>query len=169
MLDGDRALGSSFSDMVTDASSQITGEQSGSRPFRKRIYGIIVKHVSGAIAARSHAKARIKGDEQVSTERVQFPDNSGSEEVNSTSKWANEDYFENPEKFIQDMDDNAGPLKDAKEDFHLHSILPYLEETWGKCPSSNKKVYENLAKISCSAKCVKAVSKALHLFLHLIC
>ena len=109
------------------------------------------------------------GDEQVSTEKGQFPDNSGSEEVNSKSKWANEDYFENPEKFIQDMDDNAGPFKDAKEDFLLHSILPFLEETWGKCPSSNEEVYENLAKISCSAKCGKAVSQALNLLLHLIC
>ena len=66
------------------------------------------------------------------------------------------------------MDDNTGPLKDAKEDFLLYSILPYLEETWGKCSSSNEEVYENLAKISCSAKCGKAVSQALQLLLHLI-
>ena len=66
------------------------------------------------------------------------------------------------------MDDNAGPLKDAKEDLLLDSILPFLEETWGKCSSSNEEVYENLAKISCSAKCGKAVSQALQLLLHLI-
>ena len=67
------------------------------------------------------------------------------------------------------MDDNAGPLKAAKEDLLLHSILPYLEETWGKCPSCNNEVYKNLAKISCSTKCGKAVSQALQLLLHLIC
>lgn len=82
---------------------------------------------------------------------------------------SNKDFFESPEKFIQDMDENAGPLKDAKEDLLLHNILPFLEETWGKCPSSNEEVYENLAKISCSAKCGKAVSQALQLLLHLIC
>ena len=67
------------------------------------------------------------------------------------------------------MDVNAGPLKEAKEDFILRVILPYLEQSWGKCPSSNEEIYEILAKISCSAKCGKVVRQALQLLLHLIC
>ena len=50
-----------------------------------------------------------------------------------------------------------------------YSILPYLEESWGKCFSSNEKIYEILARISCSRKSAKVVRQALQLLLHLIC
>lgn len=67
------------------------------------------------------------------------------------------------------MDINAGSLKEEKEDFILLEILPHLEESWGKCFSSNEGVYEILAKISCSGKSGKVVKQALQLLLHLIC
>ena len=72
-------------------------------------------------------------------------------------------------KFICDMDDNACSLQEEKEDFILDEILPHLEESWGKCSSSNEKIYENLAKISCSRKSAKVVRQALQLLFHLIC
>ncbi|KAL9950623.1 hypothetical protein ACROYT_G043148 [Oculina patagonica] len=84
-------------------------------------------------------------------------------------QWSIENFLENPEKFIQDMDINAGALKEEKEDFILLEILPHLEESWGKCFSSNEEVYEILAKISCSKKSGKVVRQALQLLLHLIC
>lgn len=67
------------------------------------------------------------------------------------------------------MDINACSLQEEKEDFILHEILPHLEESWGKCSSSNEKIYEILAKISCSRKSAKVVRQALQLLLHLIC
>ena len=66
------------------------------------------------------------------------------------------------------MDNNACSLQEEKEDFILHNILPYLDESWGKCFSSNEKIYEILAKISCSRKSAKVVRQALQLLLHLI-
>ena len=67
------------------------------------------------------------------------------------------------------MDINAGSLKEEKEDFILNEVLPHLEESWGKCSSSNEKTYEILARISCSEKSGKVVKQALHLLLYLIC
>ncbi|KAJ7356110.1 ptk6 protein tyrosine kinase [Desmophyllum pertusum] len=84
-------------------------------------------------------------------------------------QWSIKTFLENPEKFIQDMDINAGSLKEEKEDFILHKILPDLEESWGKCFSSNEEIYKILAKISCSGKSGKVVRQALQLLLHLIC
>ena len=66
------------------------------------------------------------------------------------------------------MDINAGSLKEEKEDFILHEILPHLEESWGRCFSSNEEIYEILAQISCSGKSGKVVKQALQLLLHLI-
>ena len=67
------------------------------------------------------------------------------------------------------MDNNACSLQEEKEDFILHEILPYLEESWGRCFSSNEKIYEILARISCSRKSAKVVRQALELLLYLIC
>lgn len=67
------------------------------------------------------------------------------------------------------MDINAAALKEEKEDFILNEILPHLEESWGKCFSSNEKIYEVLARISCSQKSGKVVRQALQLLLYLIC
>ena len=72
-------------------------------------------------------------------------------------------------KFIGDMDNNACSLQEEKEDFILHEILPHLEESWGRCFSSNEKIYEILARISCSRKSAKVVRQALQLLLYLIC
>ena len=72
-------------------------------------------------------------------------------------------------KFICDMDNNACSLQEEKEDFILHEILPHLEERWGRCFPSNEKIYEILARISCSKKSAKVVRQALQLLLHLIC
>ena len=72
-------------------------------------------------------------------------------------------------KFICDMDDNAFSLQEEKEDFILHEILPHLEKLWGRCFSSNVKIYEILARISCSKKSAKVVRQALQLLLYLIC
>ena len=84
-------------------------------------------------------------------------------------KWSIREFLVNPEKFLHDMDNNACSLQEEKEDFILHTILPHLDEEWGKCFSSNAKIYENLAKISCSRKSPKVVEQALQLLLHLIC
>ncbi|KAJ7356115.1 hypothetical protein OS493_026494 [Desmophyllum pertusum] len=46
-------------------------------------------------------------------------------------QWSIKTFFENPEKFIQEMDINACSSKEEKEDFILHKILPHLEESWG--------------------------------------
>jgi len=67
------------------------------------------------------------------------------------------------------MDNNACSLQEEKEDFILDKILPHLEESWGKCFSSNEKIYENLAIISCSRKSAKVVRQALRLLFYLIC
>ena len=84
-------------------------------------------------------------------------------------KWSIEEFLENPEKFLHEMDNNACSLQEEKEDFILHTILPHLEESWGKCFSSNEKIYEILARISCRRKSAKVVKQALQLLLHLIC
>ena len=85
-------------------------------------------------------------------------------------KWSIKEFFEHPEKFLHDMNNNACSLQEEKEDFILHTILPHLEELWGgKCLSSNEKIYEILARISCSRKSAKVVKQALQLLLHLIC
>ena len=84
-------------------------------------------------------------------------------------KWSIEEFLENPEKFLHDMDNDACSLQEEKEDFILHKILTHLEESWGKCFSSNGKIYEILAKISCSRKSAIVVRQALQLLLHLIC
>ena len=84
-------------------------------------------------------------------------------------KWTIDEFLENPEKFICDMDNNACSLQEEKEDFILHKILPHLEKLWGRCFNSNKKIYGTLARISCSRKSAKVVRQALQLLLYLIC
>ena len=84
-------------------------------------------------------------------------------------KWSIKEFLENPVKFICDMDNNACSLQEEKEDFILQEILPHLEELWGRCSSSNAKIYEILARISCSRKSAKVVRQALQLLLYLIC
>ena len=84
-------------------------------------------------------------------------------------QWSIKTFFENTEKFIQEMDINACSSKEEKEDFILHKILPHLEQWWGKCFSKNLDIYEILAKISCSGKSGKVVRQALQLLLYLIC
>ena len=83
-------------------------------------------------------------------------------------KWTIEEFLENPEKFICDVDNNACSLQEEKEDFILHKILPHLEKLWGRCFNSNEKIYGTLARISCSRKSAKVVRQALQLLLYLI-
>jgi len=87
----------------------------------------------------------------------------------ATFKWSITEFLENPVKFIDDMDNNACSLQKEKEDFILDKILPRLEKSWSKCSSSDGKIYENLAIISCSRKSAKVVRQALRLLFHLIC
>ena len=67
------------------------------------------------------------------------------------------------------MNKTASLCKEQRERFVLLKVLPSLEQSWGKCCSSNEEVYKNLAKISCSFNSGIVVKHALELFLHLIC
>ena len=67
------------------------------------------------------------------------------------------------------MDKTAGVCKEQRENFILLVVLPHLEESWGKCSSSNEEVYKILAKISCSINSGKVVRHALQQLFHLIC
>lgn len=67
------------------------------------------------------------------------------------------------------MDKTAGVCKEQGEKFILLKVLPHLEESWGKCSSSNEEVYKILAKISCSVNSGTVVRHALQLLSHLIC
>ena len=67
------------------------------------------------------------------------------------------------------MDTSAGLWKKRREEFILLEVLPYLEKSWGKCPTSSEEYYEILAKMSCSTKSGMVVKHALQLLFHLLC
>ena len=84
-------------------------------------------------------------------------------------QWSIQSFFENPDLFIQKMDISADLCKEQREEFILLKILPHLEQSWGRCPSSNEDVYKILAKISRSINSGAVVRHALQLLFHLIC
>ena len=67
------------------------------------------------------------------------------------------------------MDVSANSCKEEMEDFILREVLPYLENSWGRCSSYNGDVYKTLAQISCSLNSGTVVRHALQLLFHLIC
>ena len=83
-------------------------------------------------------------------------------------QWSIEEFMDNPVQFIQEMDISAGLRKEQREQFILF-VLTRLEQSWGKCSSSNEEVYKILAKLSCSKNSGKVVKQALQLLFHLIC
>ena len=85
------------------------------------------------------------------------------------SQWSIQSFFQNPDVFIEEMDKTADVCKEQREQFILLVILPHLEKSCGKCSSSNKEVYKNLAKISSSVNSGIVVRHALQLLFHLIC
>ena len=85
-------------------------------------------------------------------------------------KWSVESFLENPEKFIREMDTCAGSLREEKELFILHGILPYLEqEIWGKSGANNVDVYRILAHVSSIRSCGDVVKHSLQQLQHLLC
>lgn len=93
---------------------------------------------------------------------------SGDDEFNTT-QYSIETFLENPERFIKEMDVSAGLCKEQREQFILLQLLPHLEESFGKCTSSNEEVFKVLARISCSTNSGKVVKHALQQLFHLIC
>lgn len=89
--------------------------------------------------------------------------------MSSAVQYSIESFLENPDRFIQDMDICAGSAKEQREQFILLEVLPHLEESFGKCSSSNEDVYKILAKISCSRNSGKVVKHALMQLFHLSC
>lgn len=87
----------------------------------------------------------------------------------SEVQYSIQSFLDNPDRFIQDMDNCAGLSKEQREQFILLEILPHLEESFGKCSSSNEDVYKILAKISCSKNSGKVVKHALMQLFHLSC
>ena len=67
------------------------------------------------------------------------------------------------------MDVSANSCKEEMEDFILREVLPYLENSWGRCSSYNGDVYKTLAQISCSRNSGKVVRHSLQLLFRLIC
>ena len=90
---------------------------------------------------------------------------SGHEEC----QWSIEFFYENPDRFIQNMDTSSNLCKEQREQFILLKVLPDLEESWGRCSSKNKEVYKILTKLSCSLNSDTVVKHSLQLLLHLIC
>ena len=88
---------------------------------------------------------------------------------NEFQQWSIESFFDDPDKFIHEMNKTAGLRKGQREQFILHMVLPHLEKSWGKCSSKNEEVYKILVQIGCSANSGVIVRHALLLFLHLIC
>ena len=84
-------------------------------------------------------------------------------------QWSIESFYENPDRFIQTMDKSSNLCKEQLEQFVLLILLPHLEESWGKCSSKNKEVYEILTKLSCSLNSDTVVKHSLQLLLHLTC
>ncbi|XP_068675843.1 uncharacterized protein [Montipora foliosa] len=84
-------------------------------------------------------------------------------------KWTTESFFRDPEKFIQKMATAGGLCKERREQFILREILPNQEESWGRCPESNQRVYTLLAKLSHRDSGGQVVIHSLQLLLHLIC
>ena len=64
---------------------------------------------------------------------------------------------------MKKFDDTAGPLLEQQEQFIVHDVLPWLEESWRKSDSSRQVVYEALAKISRSRASPKVVRYTLQL------
>ena len=67
------------------------------------------------------------------------------------------------------MDTAVTLCRERREQFILLEVLPHFEESWGKCPESNKDIYELLAKLSHSVSSGQVVRHSLRLLLHLIC
>lgn len=67
------------------------------------------------------------------------------------------------------MNKTADLCKGQREHFILHTVLPHLEKSWGKCSSKNEEVFKILVQIGCSANSRVVIRHALLLFLHLIC
>ncbi|XP_074612250.1 uncharacterized protein LOC141866614 isoform X4 [Acropora palmata] len=84
-------------------------------------------------------------------------------------QWTIVSFFRNPKRFIQKMDSAANLCRERREQFILLEVLPFLEESWGRCSESNKDIYELLAKLSHSVSSGQVVRHSLRLLLHLIC
>ena len=84
-------------------------------------------------------------------------------------QWSIESFFDDPDKFIHEMNKTADLCKGQREHFILHTVLPHLEKSWGKCSSKNEEVFKILVQIGCSANSGVVIRHALLLFLHLIC
>ena len=87
---------------------------------------------------------------------------------NEKYQWSIEFFYENPDRFIKNMDKSSNLCKEQSEQFILLKVLPDLEESWGRGSSKNKEVYKILTKLSCSLNSNTVVKHSLQLLLHLI-